>query len=353
MNTRIPNLLTFAIALALSVGTVQATSIAEADARPGSTLGQSRTSGKRVHKMQAKKEEDDDKKKNVRPNTTNAPSGQQSATQSSSAPVQQAQPQAQPQARPQGNATATGRTRPTNATTQPAPTRSTSRQPQPQGNARTTGRVRPTQQPTTRTTRTTRTQRSTVHTRHSSTTHHHHHHYDDDHSSSHVATRAQPARSTIDGYLTLGLGLGGFAAGQITDLALPGAHFNLGLGGKGKLWGAELGFNGGGYTFDTANGGTDLSIMGVSVDVKLQPSLWIFEPYILAGLGGYLFQDGIMQESALGGALRLGLGADLRFGDIAVSARYLFSSYAFGNDSLYPSLAAQTESLGVNLTFYF
>ncbi|MFU8806922.1 MAG: hypothetical protein ACNA8W_24150, partial [Bradymonadaceae bacterium] len=110
----------------------------------------------------------------------------------------------------------------------------------------------------------------------------------------------------------------------------------------------------GGYKFDPAARGIDLSVMGLSGDLKLQPSIGFFEPFIFAGLGGYLFQDGIMQESALGGALRMGLGADLRFDNIAIGARYLYSMYGFSNQAgLYQGLAAQTESVGLNVSFYF
>ncbi|RAL22200.1 hypothetical protein DL240_10110 [Lujinxingia litoralis] len=207
-----------------------------------------------------------------------------------------------------------------------------------------------------RTTRATRS-RSRTHHQHvhtHTTTHVHHtsqtHHYTNEP----APPRAAPQTNPLDGYLTLGLGAGGFDAPRILNSALPGSEFNLGLGVRGDLLGFELGFHGGGYKFDRHAAELDIAVMGLSGDLKLQPKLGILEPYVMAGLGGYLFQDAHLQESAVGGAVRLGGGLDLRFNSFGVGLRYLYNIYGFGNDlSFADGLRARSESIGLNATFFF
>lgn len=338
MKSRIPYILSFAFALAVSAPTVQALSISDADAAgPGSTLSQSRAPGRRVHKVQAstqKKQADSSKKKSNSSSQSNSQT-QRTTTNRSAAPARSSASHARPQGPPQ----ATGRTRPAGSSARPT----------------TTTRRRTTSRPVS-------SRRTRVHgTRYSNSyteVHHHHYHEGD-------TRRVSTARrvdyedehpNVLDGYFTLGLSTSGFAAGQIVDGALSGLEYNIGLGAKGDLFGGELGLHGGVYTLGSADGESDqidFSIFGLSFDLKLQPSLGVFEPYALVGVGGYIFQDGVMQESAGGGAIRLGAGADFRFDNFAIGARYLFTGYAFSNASLYHDLTAQTESLGINASFYF
>lgn len=329
MKLRISHILSFTFALAMSVPAIQTVSIAEADAAPGSTLGESRKPGRRVHKVKeaSKKPSKDDDNKKKKP-TSSSPQ-------------------------------ATGQPHRTNATPRPAATRTTTtrtnsaHQARPQGPARATGRTRPAGSSTTH-------RRSNVRTtRHShSHTEVHHHHYND--SSRQVSTARRvdydESPSTIDAYFTLGLGMSGFASGQIADSALSGMDWNLGLGIKGELFGGELGVHGGAYSLGSDPGQDskiDFTIVGVSLDLKLQPAFSFFEPYALIGFGGYGFQDGEMQETAGGGAIRLGAGADFRFNDFSIGARYLYTAYALSNNSSYRDLSVQTESLGINASFYF
>ena len=152
----------------------------------------------------------------------------------------------------------------------------------------------------------------------------------------------------------MGIGLSGFAAPQITDTALPGSEFNLGMGVAGELLGFELGFHGGGYTFTPDVSGLDIAMMGMSGDLRIQPSFGIIEPFLFTGLGGYHFQDAYLNETAIGGAFRAGAGVDLRIDKFALSLRYLRNFYGFVNSmSFQDGLGAQTESLGVNFTIYF
>lgn len=323
MKAFIPSLLTFALALMLAVPAIQAVSSSEAEARPGRMLGESRQSGKREHKK-AKSDDDDSSSNRNRRRTT------RSGTNQSSTPT------------PQGDAQRTGRTRPAG----------TSQSAAPQNDARPTGRTRPASGATQTTTRTRTHTRSSAprRTRHtSSTTVHHHHHHEERRRTYH-----EPAPATAEGFLTFGVGMGAFASNEIVDGALPGTHLNVALGAKGRVWGMELGFNGAGYKFDPDLQGVDLSVMGLSGDLKFQPSFGVIEPFALVGLGGYVFQDAIMQEMALGGAFRMGFGLDLRFASFALGGRYLYSVHGFSNEAgLYQNLAAQTEALSLNMTFYF
>ncbi len=343
MKLRIPHILCFTFALSMSVPAIQTVSVSTADAAPGSTLSDSRKSGRRVHKVKAanqrssKDDDDDGKKKKKSSNSTPQATGQPRRTNAAPRP----------------------------STTRPAPARTTRRtsttrhRAQPQGPARATGRTRPAG---TSSRATTTRHRSNVRTtRHSSSrTEVHHHYYDDNSRQQQVSTARRvdydESPSTVDAYFTLGLGMSGFAASQIADGALAGMDWNLGLGVKGSLFGGELGVHGGAYSLGSEPGqdsNIDFTIVGVSLDLKLQPAFSFFEPYALIGFGGYGFQDGEMQETAGGGAIRLGAGADFRFNDFAIGARYLYTAYALSNNSSYRDLSVQTESVGINASFYF
>lgn len=163
--------------------------------------------------------------------------------------------------------------------------------------------------------------------------------------------------SKVDVYITGGVGTSGFASTTITDEALPGIGWNVAVGGKGEYLGFEVGLDGGGYTFDPqGENSTDMSLFGLYGDLKLQPTLADFlEPYVYAGVGGYVLGDGILDESSSGGALRLGLGVNLRFGDFAIGGKYAWQSMAFTDDSgsYGGDFGAQTETIGINLSLYF
>ena len=157
-------------------------------------------------------------------------------------------------------------------------------------------------------------------------------------------------------YLMGSVGVSGMVADQIADLPLPGIDYNLGLGMKSGMLAAELGFNMAGYRLDPAAEASNFTLYGLTADAKLQPSLGMFEPYIAAGLGGHAFQDHILGAGAVGGSLRLGAGADLRFGDVALNLGYTYSHYVLdgGNSGPYDDLlSAQIETVGLGLKLYF
>lgn len=199
-----------------------------------------------------------------------------------------------------------------------------------------------------------RPSRRTVH-RSSRRTTHHHRHRTRSNTTTRSTTNSSSGKSNIDVYLTGGLGTSGFSSSTISDQALPGLGYNLALGVKGKWLGAEIGFDGGGYTFDPDAGGTDLAYTGLFVDLKLQPTLDIFEPFAFVGVGGYLLADDIVKENTEGGALRAGVGANLRFDDFAIGAKYTFMSFSFADDSgIYGGdFGGASETVGVNLSIYF
>ncbi|TXC75880.1 porin family protein [Bradymonadales bacterium TMQ1] len=329
MNATLLKPMTFALALMLSVPLAHISVIGEAQAGPGSILGESRDDdAPRSHRMQRRDRNERRESRNDRRRSRNDRSERQ---------------------RDRSERRTTRTTRPRSTSPRPSAARP---------GARPVGQPRVVTRPgTTRTTRThVRTRHSTRHTTSvRSTTHIHHTSAGDTRSHyNEPASPRSPSASPLDGYLTLGLGVGGFDANQLSESALPGNEFNLGLGVRGELLGFELGFHAGGYSFDPGVSGTNIAVMGLSGDLKLQPSLGIFEPYVMAGLGGYHYQDAILQETALGGAVRLGGGLDLRFNSFGLGLRYLYNVYGFGNDlSFSDGLSARSESLGLNASFYF
>lgn len=221
---------------------------------------------------------------------------------------------------------------------------------------RTTRTSRPTRTRTTRTrsgrttrrhVRTSPRRTRTVHNRRSRSSHTH------SHTSS--SSNSSGSKSNIDAYITGGIGTSGFDSQRISDLALPGLGYNIAVGAKGKYLGFEFGLDGGGYTFDPDEGGTDMSYFGLFGDLKLQPTLDIFEPFIFAGVGGYLLGDGIVNETSEGAAFRAGVGANLRIDDFAVGLKYTWATFSFTDSSgIYGGdFGAQTETVGVNLSLYF
>lgn len=164
------------------------------------------------------------------------------------------------------------------------------------------------------------------------------------------------SESSVTTYLTAGMGISGFASPQMTDLPLPGGDFNMGLGARSGWLSTELGLTMGGYRFDSNQSASDITMLGVTADVKLQPTLLLFEPYVSVGVGGHALNDDVVESTAMGGSLRLGAGLDIRLENIAISTQYMYSSYGFFEGSnVYENneLAAATETLGVGLKFYF
>ncbi|TXD35925.1 porin family protein [Lujinxingia vulgaris] len=324
MNATLLKPMTFALALLLSVPLAQMSVVGDAQAGPGSILSESRDEdAPRGHKMQRRDRSERSESRSDRRRSRDDRSERRSD-------------------RSERRTTRTTRPR---RTTSPRPSAV-------RPGARPVGQPRVVTRPGT-----TRTTRTHVRTRHNtsvrSTTHIHHTSTSDNHYNEPASPRS-PSASPLDGYLTLGLGMGGFDANQISTNALPGNEFNLGLGVRGELLGFELGFHAGGYTFNPEVSGTDIAVMGLSGDLKLQPSLGIFMPYVMAGLGGYHFQDAHLQETAVGGAVRLGGGLDLRFNSFGLGLRYLYNVYGFGNDlSFSDGLSARSESIGLNASFYF
>ena len=121
------------------------------------------------------------------------------------------------------------------------------------------------------------------------------------------------------------------------------------------MLGVELGLNGGNYVFDPdAPNDGELAIIGGSFDVKLQPTFNIFEPYVFVGLGGYHLADSVVQETAGGASLRGGFGADVRFDQFALGAKYTYGGFAFENEGAYANgVSANTETISAALKFYF
>lgn len=187
-----------------------------------------------------------------------------------------------------------------------------------------------------------------MHNRRSRSSHTHSH-------TSSSSSNSSGSKSNIDAYITAGIGTSGFDSQRISDLALPGLGYNIAVGAKGKYLGFEFGLDGGGYTFDPDEGGTDMSYFGLFGDLKLQPTLDIFEPFIFAGVGGYLLGDGIVNETSEGAAFRAGVGANLRIDDFAVGLKYTWATFSFTDSSgIYGGdFGAQTETVGVNLSLYF
>ncbi|MBD3838211.1 TonB-dependent receptor plug domain-containing protein, partial [Brevundimonas sp.] len=107
---------------------------------------------------------------------------------------------------------------------------------------------------------------------------------------------------TTETYITAGAGLSGMAAPQIANDALPGMSFNAGLGAKSSWMAGELGFTMGGYRLDPAQAQSDMTLIGVSADLKLQPSFAFLEPYALVGVAGEYFNDTVVNQSATGEA---------------------------------------------------
>lgn len=151
--------------------------------------------------------------------------------------------------------------------------------------------------------------------------------------------------------------MGALAAENIAQPTAAGGDLNLGFGLRGDLVGVEFGAGGARYGLTSEFTGHHATMMTMSTDMKLQPSLGMLEPYVLGGLGGHVMfagNDEPATDAAVGGSLRLGLGVDFRFDNFALSARYLHSRYGFLQvpDTAVPPGAA-SDSLGVNATFYF
>ncbi len=313
MNTT-SKILAFALALGLAIPTVATLSISDALAA-GGVLSSSGKDGKRTHKRASSKSS---KKKSSKRKSSKKKSSKKTTT------------------------TTTRRSGTTRTTT-----------------SRTSGTTHRHHNTTSR--RTTYVRRSSRPTRvvRSAPAHHGHH------TDTVYVTDAPPAgRSTArsggsstDIYITGGVGISGFASQTISDEALPGVGWNVAVGGKGKYIGLEIGLDGGGYTFDpNGENSTDLAFYGIYGDLKLQPTIaGFFEPYVYAGVGGYVLGDAILDEASSGGALRLGLGANLRFDDIAIGGKYAWQTMQFADDSgsYGGDFGGQAETISLNLSIYF
>lgn len=173
-------------------------------------------------------------------------------------------------------------------------------------------------------------------------------------SSSPNQTRRDDDRG-LEGYLTFGLGVGGFASDQAAPQPVTGGSVNVALGARAKFLAAELGLGVDGYSLDSAQSNGRLSLISTSFDLKLQPSLAFIEPYALVGAGASIFNDHIINEAAVGASLRLGGGLDLRFSDVAVGVRYLYAMHGFSDGAAYgrDRLSARSETISLGMTFYF
>lgn len=193
------------------------------------------------------------------------------------------------------------------------------------------------------------------------TVHHHHHRYPNRGGSTVVTTQPRqnvaPKRveDPTTAYLTAGLGVSGIAAPQVSNDVLAGSDFNVGLGGRSGWLAAELGFTMGGYN-RTAASESDVTTLGLTADLKLQPSFGILEPYASVGVGGHVLNDHLSNGSATGGSLRLGGGLDVRIQNIAISAQYMHMEYALVNNcqrACNDTQGAASDSVGLGLKFYF
>lgn len=302
--------------------------LSEAEARPGSILRESRQNRTRTHKADRSRDnqsrEDSSARRSRRSSNTN-------------------------RARPTGPPRATGNTRP--ATPPRSQTRPDRHRHHPSARP---GRSYSRDHRESRYRHRRRATTTRVHiSGHRHIDHHHHHHYGAPAPDIRTEEPRQPAKPPIDIYLTLGAGLSGLAAPKISTHALPGNDFNLGVGAVGRFFGFEMGLHGGLFSFDPDATILDVSLMGLSTDLKLQPSLSFFEPYIAVGIGGHHLYDAYLRETALGTSGRLGAGIDLRISKLAISFRYQRNLYLFANGGYFhDGLGARTESLGINITFY-
>ncbi len=156
--------------------------------------------------------------------------------------------------------------------------------------------------------------------------------------------------SSVEFYVNGGLGLNSLNISDVSESSLNGTNYRVAIGGKGDLFGVELGVDGGSFAFDD---GTTLSMVGANVDVKVQPKFGMLEPYLFVGLGGYQLRDNVFDEDAGSGALRAGAGADVRINNVGIGAKYTWAAYDFQNDQSYVNVGASTQTLSGNLSFYF
>lgn len=353
-------LTTLIFGLALAVGS-QTIFESQADAKPFGTLTQSRKSGKRTHKKSDGDSSSSNKKKSSssssgdrrvvrRTTTTSRPSGTTYRTNRTSGTYRRPASSSSSVSR-HGSSTRTVRnTRPRSTTHSSHGHTTHTRTVRTSSGRRLRGN-------TSRRTYYRSGSRRTYHSGHHSHHHSSHAHASVHHSSSGRASnvRREDSKPSVEAYVTGGLGISGFASNEITDLALPGAGYNLAVGAKGGFFGGEIGLNGGGYTFEPGSGSADIALVGLSGDLKLQPSIGFFEPYVAAGLGGYAMNDAVIEESATGMGLRLGAGADFRFGQVALRVNYQHNFYGMQdvNGGYDGDLSARTETLGANLVVYF
>ena len=191
--------------------------------------------------------------------------------------------------------------------------------------------------------------------------HHHNHNGPSSGASTGTVQRAPaPAAqsdSGVDGYIVASVGVSALDMPDtvVEGAALPGIDYQIGVGGKSGWLAAELGFNLGGYRLDPASPESNFTMVGLTADVKLQPSFGFVEPYVMAGLGGHMLTDHDNNSDSAGASLRLGGGVDFRIQNVALSAQYLRTGYGLANDGGYDveEVSAVSETIGLGLKFYF
>ena len=171
-----------------------------------------------------------------------------------------------------------------------------------------------------------------------------------------VATAPYESEATIDGgtefYLSLGGGLSAVAAPNLFEGTQAGVGAALTIGSKQGWMAGELTLQG--ATFSAPDNQLDsMSMFGVHADLKVQPSLFILEPFSSVGLGVQALDYDINESAALGASLRLGAGADIRVGDFAVTAQYTYSLHGFATDAIDQDGAGQSDMVSAGIKLYF
>ena len=192
------------------------------------------------------------------------------------------------------------------------------------------------------------------------------HHHHSDAGARRRAGRAPNARTVrgkrrgTDFFIAGNLGVSSLQANELATDTLPGTDFNLKVGGKGEILGLDVGFNVAGYRFDGEENSSsaDLVKTGLFVDLKLQPTLSIFEPYVSVGGGLYSLNDPSMDITSTGGGLRFGAGMNLRIHDsIGLEAGYLFENVGYtdtvDSGTGRNSFGTQSSTLSAGLKIYF
>ena len=146
------------------------------------------------------------------------------------------------------------------------------------------------------------------------------------------------------------MGINSLSIGDVSAEPLTGTNYRVAFGGKGEVFGMEMGIEGGSFAFDD---GQTLGMLNINGDIKVQPSIGMFEPYAFVGLGGSVLRDNVFDEDAGSALLRAGVGADIRINKVGFGAKYTWTGYNFSNDQSYEDVGAATQTLSGNVSFYF